>query len=798
MKNLAGLKNIAKSAIDMASSRQRLDDERLGPNYATRLPDNLNANSLELQEHYHYKSEKGDFGIAPSTNPFAPTPYLGLRARLSQIWINKWTILLLLILVRVLLAVQGLDHDIANAKEQALSACSSVEKVGSAMASMPHYMSSGVNAMAAKSVELAVRALMGTLMLAVTAVEEIVLFVINLLTSTYVCLITLVVGGAMSAALDIIEKAGEFFSKALEEGTEELALLLKGFQDVVNKANQRAAELEQKATEVVEQGKDKVEEGLDKVADIFRRQEDPARNGAPITEGNFDLTPQIDKIRSIKLDSDALSKDLQELKDKIPTFDEVHNFTNNLIRTPFQFVKKQINESNIGFEFDKTVFPVAEKQALSFCSDNNGINDFFDGLSETATTARKAFLGIIIALAIIVCIPMAWREIRRWRMMQQNAKMFRDLSCDPLDNIYIGSRPFTANLGLRLTKKVTNPRKAIMIRWFVAYITSVPALFVLLLGIAGLLSCLFQYILLKQVEAETPALAAQVGAFTGTVVTALTNASEQWAVGANSVVKSTNDDINSNVFGWVNQTTGSVNDTLNYFVDGTQKVLNDTFGGTILYNPIQETLRCLVFLKIEGIQKAITWVKENANVQFPEFDKEVFSLGAAASLDDSGDSQTFLSSPGSEAADDITGAVMKLTNFMKEAIVQEIYVSLGLLGIYMIIVFIGLGRMLVGMFGREKTRAEGGPTFFTSDERQSPRPGSERFAGAETWNDAVETAHPDAAVAYAPFPPAASFPGDKVEGPLGLGMRKKEVPSERVRRIDGHVRQSSYGNVEKV
>ena len=195
-----------------------------------------------------------------------------------------------------------------------------------------------------------------------------------------------------------------------------------------------------------------------------------------------------------------------------------------------------------------------------------------------------------------------------------------------------------------------------------------------------------------------------------------------------------------------------------------------------------------------GIQKAITWVKENANIEFPGFDKEVFSLGAAASLDDSGDSQTFLSSPGSEAADDITGAVLKLTNFMKEAIIQEIYISLALIGVYMIIVFIGLGCMLIGMFGRQKTRAEGGPTYATSSgvytghNRQSPTHRGGEFP-TKAFDDAPETAHPDGAGAYAP-----SYAGEKSEAPLG--MSRKEVPVGRAGIVGGHHgRQSSYGHI---
>ncbi len=677
MSRLADIRDVLKSTVQMSStSRSRPQADTSFP----RIPGSLNHDhDHELKERYAPTPYSQDSVLVPHTAA-SVTPYLGLRARLSQVWLNKWTILLLLILVRVLLAVQGLDHGIANAKTQALSACTSVENVGSAMASMPHYMSGGVNALAAKGMEKAHDALMSLLMLSVTAVGEIVLFVINLLTATYVCLITLVVGGAMSAALDVIDKAGEFLNKTLSSVTGDIAEGVDGFEDRFNGF-------------------------LDTIGDIsgfFGGSKEPPR---------IDLSSQIDKINNIKFDSDALSADLKQLQDKIPTFDEVHNFTNTLIRVPFEEVKKLINESTSGYSFDKSVFPVAEKQALAFCSDNNGINAFFDGLAVTASAAKKIFIGILIAAAVLVCIPMAWREIKRWRAQQDRAAVIKNRSFDPMDVIYLVSRPYTSTAGVKVAARFRGLRKQVLIRWFVAYITSLPALFILLLGIAGLISCLFQYILLKQIEQETPALAAQVGEFTGNVVVALNNASESWAVGANTVILATNDEINSDVFGWVNTTTTAVNETLNAFVDGVQGTLNDTFGGTVLYNPIQETLRCLIFLKVEGIQKALTWVHDNAHVSFPDFDKDVFSLGAAAELDFSGDSQSFLSSPGSEATDDITGAVLKLINFMKEAILQEVYIALALVGVYLFIVLLGLGRVIIGMVGRDKTRAEGGPTY---------------------------------------------------------------------------------------
>lgn len=89
-------------------------------------------------------------------------PYLGLPARLSQVWLNRWTLLFSLIFVQLLSTAIGLKSDLANAKTEALSACLSLEKTGSLLASIPHYMASGMNAMTAKGIEGGISALSTT------------------------------------------------------------------------------------------------------------------------------------------------------------------------------------------------------------------------------------------------------------------------------------------------------------------------------------------------------------------------------------------------------------------------------------------------------------------------------------------------------------------------------------------------------------------------------------------------------------------------------------------------------------
>ncbi|APA16351.1 hypothetical protein SS1G_14299 [Sclerotinia sclerotiorum 1980 UF-70] len=630
---------------------------------------------------FHSDHEMHHYGAHPNTNA-APaddyyTPYLGLRARLSQTWINRWTILLLLIIVRLLISLSTINGDIASAKTEALSACTSVENVGSAMASMPHYLSQGVNSMAAAGITKAVNGMMEMLYLTLTGVEEIVLFVIHMMTSTYMCLITLAITGSLQVAIQMIEDVGAFMNKSIDTITGDMSSGLKSFEDDLNGFLSKI-----------------------NIGGIF---------GSSTSPPKIDLSSEINKLNSIQIDPSTMDADLAKLNASLPTFDQVQNFTDSIIKLPFEEVKKLVNESKIGYKFDDSVFPVPQKKSLTFCSDNTAIQDFFIGLVKTLNIAKKIMLIVLIIAAILACVPMAYREIWGWRSMQRRAALLKAHNyTNELDILYQAHRPYTSQFGLKLSRRFKGQKNQILARWFIAYATSIPALFVLALGMAGLFTCLCQFIILRTIEKEIPALAAEVGDFAEHVVQALNNASEAWALGANSVINNTNTDINENVFGWVNTTTGAINETLNVFTDEMTKALNVTFGGTILYKPIMGVFECLVGLKVAGIEKGLTWVSDHAHVEFPEFQPDVFSLGAAASLTNSTADDNFLANPATSTTDEITDAVVKVGKKLEAVIKQEALISASLVIVYFVIVFIGFVRVVIGMCGRDKSRAEGG------------------------------------------------------------------------------------------
>ncbi|KAL8856334.1 MAG: hypothetical protein Q9178_007025 [Gyalolechia marmorata] len=729
------------------------------------VPPSLSAGDDGMNNYYTTQDISRD---APHTVPQI-TPYLGLRARLSQIWINRWTVLLFLILVRLLIAVAGLNGGIGSAKSEALSACRGVESAASSMVSMPHYMSRGVNELAASGVEKAVRGLQSMLFMTITGVEELVVFFINMLTSTYVCLITLVVSGSLRAALKVIEDAEGFLNKTLGDIGQDIRKGIDGFSEGLNKFTG----------------------ALNSVPQLF----DGDKGGIP----KLNLDRDLDALDNLKLPG-SLNQGLDKLNDSIPTFTEVQNFTNNALRFPFEQVKKLINESLGVFEFNRSMLPIPQKEKLSFCSTDNGIADFFDGVAGTINAARRIFIGVLVVAAILVCIPMTYVEIQRWRKLKERAGVVRNHAKDPQDVVYTVSRPYTSNMGIKLASRANSSKKQDLIRWVIAYATTSPALLLLSLAVTGLLACLFQYILLKSLQKEVPKLAAEIGDFAGKVVDSLNNASAQWALGTNKAISTTSADINQDVFGWVNTTTGAMNQTLNVFIEETTKVLNKTFGGTVLYDPIREVFNCLIGLKVAGIQKGLTWVHDHAHIDFPLLANDTFSLGAAASLaDDNKDpahiskAESFFANPEDETSDRITAAIGKVVKHFEKGIRTEALISLSLLLLWFVNLFLGTGRALYLLAKRDKVRGEGAPTFAgdipmreVSQMPRGPAPAYEPPAREDHRN---------------PFADFASMrsrnerddgEGEWQDQKIGFaGLRAPEIT------VPNHARRSEYATVEK-
>ncbi|KAM0339214.1 hypothetical protein ACHAPU_011016 [Fusarium lateritium] len=726
----------------MFSSRKENDNPPVYP----AVPNSLRSESVEMTEMRKVQEARAD--TAPEI-----TPYLSLRSRLSQIWMNRWTILLILVLVRVMILIADLKENVGSAKVKALSACTKVEDVGSAMASMPHYLSRGVNELAASGIEKSVEAMVYLLDLVLVGVKNIIIFYINFLTATYVCLITAMVHGSLNVVADVTEGATEKFNSLIDKAVDKIEGISQELEDGINKV-----------TKGIE---DSVLGGL--VPDIPK----------------VDFSSPIEELKDFDLKSEDFVKDVRKLEDDLPDFREVQNLTEQAISIPFDFVRKALNETYGNYKFDRNAFPLAQKKELSFCSENAALNDFFQNLFDLIAKARTIFIAVLIILALAAIIPMAWLEIRRWRRQQQHACLIAQNAYDPMDIVYIASRPMTATFGIKVASRFKGKRQ-ILVRWLIAYATSVPALFILSLAIAGFFSCFCQWLLLRAIKDEVPALANQVGAFADDVVQNLEGVSAEWANDANGVITGFSDDTNHDVHGYVTNATDAVNDTLNTFLETMDDGLNTVFKGTILLDPIKSVLHCVIGIKIESVQKGLTWVHDHAAVHFPLFENNTFSMGAKDSVEGDSELNSFLASPSSGTTDEVTGAVKAVTDWLHSKLIQDALISTALLLLYVLVVLGGVVWTLVGMVSPDKGRAEGGMRF-TGDNRPglSPRLGHH------------DPANPDGATHFPRFGSSSGEEDHYREGPNGRDEKYMSgATGARATQVDGHQRSSSYGYLD--
>ncbi|EEB98590.1 hypothetical protein MPER_01876 [Moniliophthora perniciosa FA553] len=191
-----------------------------------------------------------------------------------------------------------------------------------------------------------------------------------------------------------------------------------------------------------------------------------------------------------------------------------------------------------------------------------------------------------------------------------------------------------------------------------------PALAVLLIGFFGLLSVQIQLFAIGSLEAiYAEKEAAAASDFSNTIATSINssmyNQSAQYANDVNGRVDVMQSNLNNGVFGWVNGTTTTLNTTINELYNDIQNAVNTVFNGTILEQPAQEFIRCLIGTKVDAIENALTFLHDNLIINIPRVNETALVL--------SQDSVDEATKPIAAAAiggggDDNQGIVRKLIN----------------------------------------------------------------------------------------------------------------------------------------
>lgn len=577
-------------------------------------------------------------------------PYIGLRARLSQIWLNEYTIAALLILIKLILFRLSINSGLSGIEQFVTGNCDTTSSILSSAASVPHYAASGVNKLVSMGANQTVEGVIDSLLLVITGVENLLIFSLELWIGTYACLLTAAVDGTVGSAINATESVISFVNSSLGTITSDLQDGLDGLATVING----------------------IEEGIEDVADFFTG--DNSDDGG--TELNrVNLT--ISKLRDFTIPS-SVNEKLEEVESNLPTYDNVKESVEQFLREPFDTLKKELNSTlqDSGMGLDPNTLHVPAKASINTCDYNDDISDLFSTLAKGVGTITTICIVLIVIAAILACIPVAYHEYKQWNWMKEVSSD----SSSSMEAIHDANNYAVVKVQNLASRAMSHDRKAMLSKWWVDYVLYPRSRMVGLLALAGILVVVMQLAIISKVRAAIPEIQQGVGNTTLSAVSEIDSGTSKWAASVNDAMNSTEGDVNGNMFSWVLTATESVNKTLNEFSSSMNKTLHDDFEGTILYDPISTVVYCVIGSKIEQVKKGLTWVHDHAHISLPRVNSSMLATG------DNSDGQKLANS----TSNSVGRAMTLLVNQYQKSVLLELYISLVLLAIWTLIALGGL------------------------------------------------------------------------------------------------------------
>ncbi|THH13147.1 hypothetical protein EW146_g7040 [Bondarzewia mesenterica] len=610
-------------------------------------------------------------------------PYLELPHLLSLTWLAYPILSLIFIVFRLSISSDSAQTAVTNAKGNLLTACHAAQEAASSTASMPRYMAVATNEQIADAVNGTMNAARASLVLALTIMETIINFIVDIYRSTFLCFLELIVRGALSILIGATQEISNLITNTFNS-------LRTSIQNDISSANSV----------------------ISSAVNAINKVNPFGNISAPQIS-----VPSLDSLQNVTLPTDFQDALLKtELVDPFGVRLEEHSSHVCRLDTPFELLKKDINDTFIGINFNSSVLPVPERSTLSFC--DNMDTSVVDNLGRDLLKIAKVGIIILAALALLLLVGNCALEWYKWQCLKRHLEYTRQawmtdptiLHANPATtqptvelsdhNLLMlqanSSHPFLTRVANQLTALLhLSPSQHIHVQWFFHYIFHPPAL-IQLFAIAPLEA---KY----QAQANTA-----VSDFSGTIFTSLNesmyNQSSLYANDINGRVDTVQSTINNGLFGWVNGTTTTLNDTLNAFYSDIQNAVSTVFNGTILEQPAQEFIQCFIGSKVDALEEALTFLHNNLVVNMPRVNESALVL--------SPDQINEASQPIAEAAigggdNGSEGLVGRLVNTYVKSLKKERIMFAVFLGLWGLVVIMALCIIFWHSYGKAWMEARG-------------------------------------------------------------------------------------------
>ncbi|KDN52862.1 hypothetical protein K437DRAFT_243012 [Tilletiaria anomala UBC 951] len=666
-----------------------LADEKVGSLYELQTPSALSPGSTDQRQRNGLQ------------------PFLGLRARIFLAMLSPAILSLLFIIARLLANSADIDSRVAVAKATLMSDCQRAEDALTWMQSWPHFAAARANERTQKVVEGTVEATGKVLMLAITAVDAVLVYIVDTYRSLFLCVIELLVRGSLALVMEAVD----LFNEAVQVGANAIKAAVQASITAIN---------------------DTVKGVLSIANDLLK-----------LVGQSIDIpqitTPDLSALDNVTLPSSFLTG-LQDLNSSLPTLDDLRQKVDALITQPFDQLRTDVNGTINNFTFDTSLLPVPTAAPLaSFCNGlgNTPLDDFARDLRKFTWLG----IGIIAAIALLLASAIAVKEVWVWRCMRTHVQRTREafraaekpsngsrsaylsaITQVPVpaeswlhndDSLFsllqLSHHPLIASIVLCGGRHVglRSKRKLDATRWYLAWLTHPAALTALAVGVVGLLTTQLQILALQAVEGHYRDKVgatfddAMDGMFNG-LNASMRAASAQFANETNTVILQRQSDLNDVLFSWVNITTSTMNNTLNEFTDAVADIINSTFANTPLLAPVQTFVNCILLRKVAGIEQALTWIQDNAHATFPLVDDGALLLDASQQKEIMAQAKGRAIGDSSEGGSGSGGVLGEIAGGYEKSLQKERIMFLFFVGIYVVVALVGLHAMLLASHRRTR------------------------------------------------------------------------------------------------
>ena len=637
------------------------------------------------------------------------TTYLNLGERLSQIWINKYTLVLLLTIVKLVFFSRSLSSALTNSEEQIISHCSVLDKLyNNVMNNTPHYLGVMGNYMVEKSMIGTVKMSLKTLSLMIHASEGLFTFMVDLYLGTYACLIVSAIDGTVDVATNTTEKLLGALNGTVHHVANELDDGLEDLSKMINKVIAVASKVEKVFTDDDDDDDDDDNQALAKKL------------------SRVNLT--ISGLRDVYIPS-SINDKLRKLSQDTPSFEELKNSTKQKIALPFAYAHKEVKKVNVTQIFQNrssTLYipPLNNSTLLNdqgVCTRNiPKIHHAYNNLQKGVHYSTRLFIALLALGAACALVPVAYSEWRQWRRLRELDKAVGAQTRPQLDhsakesefavepdtstatssmqqgsldvfslyqNVFhrwqtriSGAFVYALTLGNR--RRVSGARRT-KVEWLVAYVTSPRALTLLGIGLAAVAVCVFQLVIINSLQRKVSGLQSDTMTSPGHNDLFKRDLAT-WGAATNLYISDTEQYVNQEAFGWINHTTTAINDTVVHMISEIDTTLGDIFNGTLFYRPMKSVVRCVIENKLYAVERAMTWVNAQAQLNLPRINTTELYAQTLGVANSTANTHSELATAVDEAASEAVRGLGRVLRGFHRAAMQELYVALALVAAWVL------------------------------------------------------------------------------------------------------------------